>query len=323
MSARAVSGTQRSVDRPGTALWPLGIALLVASCGGVSGSSPRPQTPEPGTALSPRTFHVIAHRGASAIAPENTLPAFDRARELGAFEVELDVQLSSDGVLILFHDAALDAKTDRSGAVRDHTAAELEATDIGAWFDRTHSDVKERWAGTTLARLESLFQRHGRDLYYHVEIKAGDEAIPRLVLDLTREHGLRDRVTVTSFRFEQLERLRALDPDLPIGLLIRRHSPLEAGRGTAGRRGGLLARQKDRVDAAASAGFQQVAVAVPDLTPEIVAFARARGLEIRAYGVKGDRDMDRAIELGVDGMTTDRPDRLIHRLVDSMRADGR
>ena len=73
----------------------------------------------------PVPFRVIAHRGASAYAPENTLPAFERALELGASEVELDVQLSRDGALVLFHDRTLDGKTNLSGAVRDHTADAL------------------------------------------------------------------------------------------------------------------------------------------------------------------------------------------------------
>ena len=225
-------------------------------------------------------------------------------------------------MLILFHDATLDEKTDRSGAVRDHTAAELEATDIGAWFDRTHPGAKKKWVGTTLARLESLFEQHGRVLYYHVEIKASDEAIPSLLVDMVRRQGLRDRVTVTSFRFEQLERLRDLDAGLPIGLLIRGGSSLEVAPGAPDLQSGRLERQKGWVDAARQAGFQQVAVAAPDLSPEIIRYARMRDLEIRAYGVKTDRDMDRAIELGVNGMTTDHPDRLIRRLVEYLGAAG-
>ena len=66
------------------------------------------------------------------------MPAFERARESGAFEVELDVMLSADDVLVLFHDRTLDLKTDLSGRVREHRAAELLQADIGSWFDQTH-----------------------------------------------------------------------------------------------------------------------------------------------------------------------------------------
>ena len=74
-----------------------------------------------------RPFHVIAHRGVSAEAPENTLPAFERALEIGVVEVELDAQLSRDGVPVLFHDGTLDAKTPLRGRVRDHAAEDLLA----------------------------------------------------------------------------------------------------------------------------------------------------------------------------------------------------
>ena len=113
--------------------------------------------------MFPAPFHIIAHRGASAQAPENTLAAFERARESGAFEVELDVMLSADDVLVLFHDATLDLKTNLSGRVRDYPAAEVLEAEIGSWFDETHPGVEPRYAGTTLTTLSELFGRFGRE----------------------------------------------------------------------------------------------------------------------------------------------------------------
>ncbi len=115
------------------ARWMLAMALLApAGCHGgdvtgtATGARKRPL---------PVPFRVIAHRGASAYAPENTLPAFERALEVGAAEVELDVQLSRDDVLVLFHDRTLDRKTNLTGRVRDHAADALRGADIGSWFD--------------------------------------------------------------------------------------------------------------------------------------------------------------------------------------------
>ena len=122
---------------------------------------------------------VIAHRGASARAPENTLVAFEEARRLGANEVELDVQLSRDDELIVFHDRTLEAKTGASGRVRDHDAAFLLGLDIGAWFDGANPDGGERFTGTRLASLDQVFERFGAALYYHIEIKAPGEGHPR------------------------------------------------------------------------------------------------------------------------------------------------
>ena len=251
-------------------------------------------------------FQIIAHRGASAYAPENTLPAFERAQELGALDVELDVQLSRDDVLVLYHDKTLDRKTERTGRVRDHDAAELAKIDIGSWFDRTHPDVERDYAGTTLDTLAALFQRFGAALYYHVEIKSDEEEIPALVLTEIAAFSLGERVTITSFSFEQLLRVRALDREIPICLLLRDargDDPLpEAQRG---------------IELARAARFQQVGVAATVLTSEIVDYAHRRGVRIRAFGVGGDEDMERAIDAGAGGMTINWPDRLIER----MRAD--
>ena len=246
-------------------------------------------------------FHVIAHRGASAYAPENTLPAFAIARELGAYEVEIDVVLSSDDVVMLFHDTKMDEKTNRTGVARDYTAQELRDTDIGSWFDRTHPEVEKKYAGTPLIALSELFDAMGRDLYYHVEIKSHESDLPRRTLQVIDAYGLRDRVMITSFSLEQLQRVRALDLRVPIGHLI-------AGDFVAG------------VDRAVAEGFNQVGIPVRSLTPEIVAYGHSRGLEVRAWWISSDADMDRAIALGANGMTSNWPDRLIARLVELMGA---
>ena len=125
-------------------------------------------------------FNVIAHRGVSADAPENTLPAFARALEIGVVEVELDAQLSSDGVPVLFHDGTLDAKTPLRGQVRDHTATDLLGADIGSWFDRTHPSETRRFAGTRLTTLRAVFETFGARLRYHVELKTTSRQHPRV-----------------------------------------------------------------------------------------------------------------------------------------------
>ncbi len=156
----------------------------------------------------PDPFQIIAHRGASAYAPENTLPAFRLARKLGAVEVELDVQLTADDRVILFHDATLERKTAHAGRVRDHTLTELADVDIGTWFDREHADVEAEFAGTGLDLLSVLFEEMGRALFYHVELKDEEPALPRLTLEVIDRFALGDRVILTSLQFDHLERVR-------------------------------------------------------------------------------------------------------------------
>ena len=252
-------------------------------------------------AVIPRPFHVIAHRGASAFAPENTLPAFARALEIGVVEVELDVQLSRDSVPVLFHDRTLDAKTPLHGRVQDHLAAELRRADVGLWFDRTHPDQKPRWAGTTLTTLPEVFAAFGSKLHYHVEIKDEHEETPARVLAAISAAGLESRVTLTSFYRAQLERARRRAPDLPLCWLLKHALP-------------------ESLDAAAGAGIAMVGVRASELDAELVRAAHARGLQIRAFGIESDDDMERALRSGSHGMTLNAPERLVARLLEALRA---
>jgi glycerophosphoryl diester phosphodiesterase len=257
----------------------------------------------------PEPFQIIAHRGASARAPENTLAAFRAARDLGIVEVELDVQLSADDRVVLFHDADLERKTGRRGRVRDYPLEALVAFDIGSWFDRARPVAERAYAGTTLDPLEALFAELGPRLFYHVELKDGEPALPGRVLALVDRYALRDRVLITSFRFDQLERVRRLAPELPTCLLVARAEDRE----------GSLA---DWIDRAAAAGMREVGVVASELRVEHVMHARARGLWIRAWGVKTVDHMDHAIAVGSNGMTLDWPERLVRRRLEAGGTPG-
>jgi glycerophosphoryl diester phosphodiesterase len=241
-----------------------------------------------------RPFHVIAHRGMSAEAPENTLPAFARALELRATEVELDAQLSSDGVPILFHDDTLDAKTPLRGRVRDHPAEALTRAEIGSWFDRTHPGGARRWAGTPLTTLEALFEKFGPQLRYHIELKDDLEATPARVIERIAAARLEGRVMLTSFHRAQLERAQSAAPQLPLCWLLKGAGP-------------------DRIEEAARAGFAMVGVDAEELTEELVRRAHERGLAIRAYSVETDAEIERVFSTGSDGLTIDDPRRALAR----------
>lgn len=286
------------------------VALSAALFGGCAGGP----VPQP----FPTPFKVIAHRGASAYAPENTVPAYTRALELGAVDVELDVQLSRDDVVMLYHDAELKKKTGAAGTVRDHTAAELQQMDIGTWFDRTHPEVEEKFAGTKLDTLDALFEKFGDRFHYHVELKSEDAELARLTLERIQAHGLERTVRFTSFQFEQIARARTLAPQIPAGLLARDAGDLRRLAGVE-ESAPLLPLQKMEVDRARAAGFDQVGFPAEDLSVELVSYAIENGLEIRAWRIRSDADMRRAIELGAYGMTTNWPDRLIRELLEHKR----
>jgi glycerophosphoryl diester phosphodiesterase len=262
--------------------------------------------------IFPIPFHIIAHRGASGHAPENTLPAFERALELGAFEVELDVRMSRDGELFLFHDETLDEKTDGAGRFSEASSAKLRRLDIGSWFDRQHLAQPPRFAGTGLITLSELFAHFGARLVYHVEIKGREARIPPEIVRRVREFELGERVVVTSFSLEQLRRVRKLDATLPVWLLIARQNELQE---RAEAKLPLLELQGREIRVALAEGFQGVGIAAPDISPEIVELAHREGLRVRAWGIKRDAHIDRVIAAGANGMTIDWPERLIGRLL--------
>jgi len=158
---------------------------------------------------------IFAHRGASAIAPENTLAAFRRAAELGADGVELDAQLSGDGEVVVCHDFRVDKTTSASGRVDAYTAGQLRELDAGSWF-------APAFAGEYIPTLREVLAELGDVLLWNIELKSDsrkDRGLERKVASLVREFKLEERVILSSFNPICLWRLHRTAPHLPLGLL--------------------------------------------------------------------------------------------------------
>lgn len=169
---------------------------------------------------------VLAHRGASATAPENTIASFLRARYLGADGIELDVSLSRDDVPVVIHDATVDRTTNGHGAVHDLTIVELKALDAGSWKG-------SYFAGERIPTLAEVFdalgdwlkptgRTGGRAATINIEIKGlslQSDGVEREVVNLVVKRGLEQRVIISSFNPLALARVRSLNPGLYRGLL--------------------------------------------------------------------------------------------------------
>lgn len=159
---------------------------------------------------------VWAHRGASSYAPENTLEAFRKAVEMGADGVELDVQLTKDGELVVIHDETVDRTSDGSGWVKDFTYARISRFN----FNRTHPEGYERAMIPTLEEVYELLKPTG--LTINVELKTGVVFYPEIearVLDLTARMGLEERVWYSSFNHYTVQRIKELNPQAKTGML--------------------------------------------------------------------------------------------------------
>ncbi len=231
----------------------------------------------------------IAHRGASSVAPANTLPAFEKALELGADGVEFDVHLSADDQPVVIHDFTLDDTTDSQGRVADMTLAQLQELDAGSAFDPA-------FAGESIPSLDQVLEAVGHRLLLNIELKTtrlrGD-GLERSVVTAVERHGLSGaQVLVSSFNPLALRRVKQIAPHLPVGLLYSPDLPLPLRRAWLAPLCPHEARHPAHtmVDA------------------RYMAWARRRGYQVNTWTVDDPDEMHRLVSLGVDGVITNRPD---------------
>jgi glycerophosphoryl diester phosphodiesterase len=234
---------------------------------------------------------VLAHRGASAYAPENTLASFYKAIELGAKGIETDLQKTKDGVIFLFHDNVLDKKSDKKGAVVDYTWAELQEADVGSWFS-------PKYKGERLITFEQFLIFFGRrDLLFAIELKSlFIESEVREIIRLIDEYDARKKTTITSFVFGNLKTTRDVDKNIRIGYVLNKKIDND------------VIRQLESIDS------RQVYPPAELITPDQVKLAHHHGLEVIAWGIQNVEIMNNMINLGVDGIIIDFPDKLIKAL---------
>lgn len=234
---------------------------------------------------------VFAHRGACKVAPENTLPAFEAAVRLGADGVELDVQYSSDGALVIFHNPRLEETTNGEGRVTSHTLAELRALDAGSKFD-------PKFAGTKIATLDEVLDLLKGKLLVNIEIKALDSATMGLGTDVVkavRAHGMEDQVVMSSFNPLALRRAKLAGPEIEAGLLLAPDLPSWTRW--------AFTRSYSKAD-----GLHPD---VPMVDEAYLTKAAKLNMPVRVWTVNKPEDMQRMIDLGVDAIITDYPDRLL------------
>jgi len=237
---------------------------------------------------------ILAHRGASRIAPENTLVAFRLALEQGADGLELDVQLSRDGVSVVFHDPELSRTTDGRGRISEKTLAELRTLDAGKWFD-------PRFAGERIPTLEEVFEAFGDRALYNIELKAfgvQDDGLVQAVVACIRRYGLTHRTLLSSFNPLTLRRAWRLAPEIPRGLLVDLDLPLPLRRAWLA----FLAPHQAR-----HLSFRMI-------DERTVSWCRRRGLAVVAWTVNDLQEAERLIRLRVDALITDDPALLVRFL---------
>jgi glycerophosphoryl diester phosphodiesterase len=159
---------------------------------------------------------IFGHRGASAYAPMNTIPAFELAHRQGADAIELDVHHTKDGALVVVHDFYVNKTSNGEGEVAELTLEEIKSLDAGAWFS-------PEFRGTEIPTLDEVFEAIGKKLFINVEIKslsARGDGTEEAVAQCIQNHSIQERVIISAFNPKVLKRFRLLMPDVPLGYLL-------------------------------------------------------------------------------------------------------
>jgi glycerophosphoryl diester phosphodiesterase len=266
---------------------------------------------------------IIAHRGASGLAPENTLAAFRLAIALGADGVEMDVQLSADRRAVVLHDARVNRTTNGAGRVTNLTLDDLRRLDAGSWFDRRLTirprvrAMVERalsvnngdgvsFSGEKIPTLEqtlALLARSGLRRVY-VELKCGRtnrESLLEAVVSLVREYRMEQAATLLSFDHAIIGEAKRLAPEIRAAVTF----PVAGPR---------LATQRTIISSVERASADEAALHFSLATRRTVEALRERGISVSAWTANRRLVMRRLINCGVDSIMTNFPNRLSHML---------
>jgi glycerophosphoryl diester phosphodiesterase len=249
--------------------------------------------------MQSKSIYVIAHRGASGHAPENTMASFRGAVEVGARFIETDLQLTRDARVIAIHDLTFDRTTTGTGEVHLLPLNQVRALDAGSWFgDR---DGKS-YAGEKVPVLEEILDfAKQNDVIFYLEIKSGQTwGIEHVVVATLRDRNASPRVMIISFDPAALDTVHRLDSTMMTGLLCEIPS-------------------SDLVERTVRAGARQLVARGDLITSAVTAKAHRAGLQVVAWTINEVEQMRQMIEAGIDGIITDYPDRAFEVLRESGR----
>ena len=247
---------------------------------------------------------IIGHRGASALAPENTLAAFERALDDGADGLEFDVRLARDRVPVIIHDATLRRTGGRDIAVALLSSDELAETDVGTWFNLQNPERERgeyvRCGVPTLARLLQTVEERAGLLYVELKCEAGEPYAPLVaeVLEVVREHSFTSRVVIESFLLDAVREVKRLAPEVRTAALFERSlsRPLPSPR--------RMLAQALECDA------DEIALQHTLARRRTVEAARAAGFDALVWTVDDPAWAKRAVELGLCALITNHPARM-------------
>ena len=261
--------------------------------------------PRPFLIPEPRIF---AHRGDAAHFPENTLPSFQSAIEIGADVIETDVQRSKDGHFMIFHDDTIDRVTEGSGKIGDYTLEELKRLDAGYRYSADGQSFPFRGKKITIPSLEEALRELPQQRF-NIDLKADDPSQAGDYCALIRRYNAAERVLTASEFTGNLKAVRCLLPEMATSASHRE----VAGFFFLYRSGLLFAKRGLAADALQIPEFYRSWLVA---SPGMVRQVRRKGIRVHVWTVNAEADMRRLLDAGVDGIITDDP-RLLKKVIES------
>ena len=229
-------------------------------------------------------FVNYAHRGASAYTPENTIISFDNGLELGANGIELDLQKTKDGKIVIFHDSIIDNKSNGKGKIEDYTYNELLELDFGSWFSEEYKDEK-------IVLFEEFAKKylHRKDITFAIELKV--VGIEKEVLEIIQKYSNLENIYITSFKYKALTNMRLINDKIKVSWLVEEID-------------------EDKVKKLLEISASQICPNACNVTEKDIQYAISKGLGVRLWGVKNEEIMEKVYKLNIEGMTVNFPDKL-------------
>lgn len=249
-------------------------------------------------------FTIIAHRGASAYYPENTIPSFEAAISMGADMIELDVQLTSDKEVVVYHYKKISTRTDGWGKIADHTLLALKKLDAGSWFDKKFKNTRI----PTLAEVLNICKNR---IAVNIEIKT--EAVSDIFiggieekcLKIVEHNGMREHIVYSSFDPRAIMHVKQIDPTAPVAVLFEKKyygSKLPA-------------------DVIKSVNADAFNCSASELSKKWLGNIRSKHIPVNIYTVNDEKKMKRFLDMGVNGIFTNKPDVLKKALADKEKLE--